>query len=108
MSTGPEKADQSKQSSKRYTVDVSNTRRLERELDAVPQRDLDRIRADIRALAENPRPPGAKQLERGIYRIRRGNWRIIYKVVDDERLVLVGAVRRRSAQTYRRVGDWFS
>jgi mRNA interferase RelE/StbE len=53
----------------------------------------------IRALAENPRPAGCKQLagskEPPLYRIRVGNYRIIYEVHDDVVLVSVIHVGHR-------------
>jgi mRNA interferase RelE/StbE len=63
---------------------------------------LTRIERDILGLANQPRPPGAEKLTGvDIYRLRRGDFRIVYKVYDDERLVLIGGVRRRNERTYR-------
>jgi mRNA interferase RelE/StbE len=47
------------------------------------------------------------QLGPAMYRLRRGNWRIIYRIYDSERLILVGAVRRRNERTYREVERLF-
>jgi mRNA interferase RelE/StbE len=44
------------------------------------------------SLAENPRPPQAKALQepwKGHYRLRVGDYRIVYTVADDRLLVLV-------------------
>ena len=53
----------------------------------------------IRALSENPRPPGCKQLsgsnEPPLFRIRAGDYRIIYAVEDDVVLVSVIHVGHR-------------
>jgi mRNA interferase RelE/StbE len=76
---------------------------VEREIKRLPGPDRDRVIEAIRSLAETPRPYGIKQLERGIYRMRVGNYRVIYQVLDDEHLILVGRVARRSERTYR---DW--
>jgi mRNA interferase RelE/StbE len=53
--------------------------------------------AAIGALAEEPRPPGSKKLrgEEGFYRIRVGDYRAIYRVEDDRRVVLVIDVGNR-------------
>jgi len=52
---------------------------------------LERIRKAIRSLAENPRPVGYKKMAgyENLYRIRVGDWRIIYAIEDDELIVLV-------------------
>jgi len=52
---------------------------------------LERIRQAIRSLAENPRPVGYKKMAgyENLYRIRVGDWRIIYAIEDDELIVLV-------------------
>jgi len=49
----------------------------------IPERDYKRIIASISTLANNPRPPGCKKLKgRPGYRIREGNYRIIYEIND--------------------------
>ena len=50
-----------------------------------------RVQAAIDLLAENPRPPSAKRLVGGAgeWRVRTGDYRIIYEVHDGELLVLV-------------------
>jgi mRNA interferase RelE/StbE len=103
VSTERDKAGQSRTSSPTYAVHAANEKRLGRELLAVPPREFERLQRDIEALATNPRPPGARHLGDDVYRLRRGNWRVIYRVFDAERLVLIGAVRRRSERTYRRI-----
>jgi len=79
------------------------SRRVEREIKRLPRPDRDRVIEAIRSLAETARPYGIKQLERDIYRMRIGNYRVIYQVLDDEHLILIGRVVRRSERTYR---DW--
>lgn len=56
-----------------------------------------RIQAAIDLLADNPRPPAATQLVGGAgeWRVRTGNYRIIYDIHDDELLILVLAVGHR-------------
>ena len=50
-----------------------------------------RLDPAIMALANNPRPPGCIKLsgEESLWRIRVGDYRIVYQVQDDRRLVLV-------------------
>jgi mRNA interferase RelE/StbE len=65
-----------------------------RELDPPGRR---RVQAAIDLLAENPRPPGARQLVGGAgeWRVRTGDFRIIYDIRDEELLVLVVKVGHR-------------
>lgn len=57
----------------------------------------DRIVRTVALLAENPRPPAATHLvgERGTWRARTGDYRIVYEIHDDVLLVLVVAVGHR-------------
>ena len=67
----------------------------------MPKHDLTRIMARIVSLAEQPRPTGSEKLtgqER--YRIRQGNYRIIYSVQDFELTVWVVKVGHRK-EVYR-------
>jgi len=61
-----------------------------------------RIASAIDNLADEPRPPGATKLAgRGDYRIRVGDYRIVYAVDDEERLVLIARIAHRR-DVYRR------
>jgi mRNA interferase RelE/StbE len=56
----------------------------------------DRIIETIRNLAENPRPTGTKKLSgRDAWRVRIGDYRIIYEIHDDRLIVLVVVVGHR-------------
>lgn len=83
------------------------TKRAQRDLDKFSGDDLERVVAAIRGLRENPRPHGAKKIRGPIYRIRVGDWRIVYAVFDKDRLVIVGKVARRSKRTYEGVDELF-
>jgi mRNA interferase RelE/StbE len=65
---------------------------------------LGRIDNAIRSLAKDPRPKGYKKLASkkydNLYRIRVGDWRILYAIQDDKLIVLVLDVVRRD-QAYR-------
>jgi mRNA interferase RelE/StbE len=75
----------------RYEVRLA--RRAVRSLADLQRRDQQRIRAAIDLLAENPRPPScvALQREAGVYRVRVGDYRIVYEVFD--RVLVVQVVR---------------
>jgi len=55
-----------------------------------------RIGAAVTALGANPRPPGCKKLT-GVnaWRIRAGDWRVIYQIHDSRLIVLVIRVGHR-------------
>ncbi len=62
-----------------------------KELEAIARKaDRRRIVASIQALADNPRPAGCKKLSGADrYRIRQGNFRIVYAIEDAELVVYV-------------------
>jgi len=64
-----------------------------------------RLQAAIDLLAEEPRPPAATRLVGGSgeWRVRTGEWGIIYEIHDDELLVLVLQAGHRR-EIYRRRG----
>jgi mRNA interferase RelE/StbE len=72
-------------------------RKAEKTLKRLRGEMLERIRQAIRSLAENPRPVGYKKMMGydNLYRIRVGNWRIIYAIEKDELIVLVLEVAPR-------------
>jgi len=56
----------------------------------------ERVNRAITRLAENPRPPGAKKLiTRDGYRIRVGDYRILYHVDDVAKVVIIYRVMSR-------------
>ena len=89
-----------------YRVEAARTR-IKRQLKLIPKSNLTRIGAAVEALSQDPLPPGAIQLQTNIYRIRVGNYRVIYKVYDDQNLILIGRVVRRSESTYRQIDKLF-
>ena len=69
-----------------------------KELEALPDKATrSRVIRRIEALAENPRPPGCEKLiDRGNqYRIRQGDYRIVYTIDDDRLVVLVIKIGHR-------------
>lgn len=57
----------------------------------------ERIKAATEALQDDPRPPGAKMLtgSHGLWRIRIGDYRVVYTVDDQQRVVRVAAAGHR-------------
>jgi len=66
------------------------------EIEALPKNDRIRVIKRIKGLSENPRPPGVEKLSRhDKYRVRQGDYRIVYSVSDEELIVLVVKVAHR-------------
>jgi mRNA interferase RelE/StbE len=75
-----------------------------KELEDVPgKKDRQRLVEGIRALAENPRPVGAQKLSgaRDKYRIRQGNYRVLYEIEDEVLIVHIVKVGDRK-EIYRK------
>lgn len=73
----------------------------ERELRAIPKTDLRRVTERLRGLMQNPRPPGCEKLSgHDHYRIRRGDYRIVYAIDDAARVVTLVKVGHRR-EVYR-------
>jgi mRNA interferase RelE/StbE len=86
---------------------VSIRRRAEKQLDSVPYVDHPRIVKAMLALEDDPRPRGCRKLFDDIYRIRVGDYRVIYKIDDEHKEVVVGKVACRREDTYRAIEDLF-
>lgn len=67
-----------------------------RALKHIDHQDRDRIRGAIALLGEDPRPPGARALRgRPGFRVRIGDYRILYTVHDDVLVVVVVTLGHR-------------
>ena len=76
-------------------------RDLEKQLQRIPKKQRARLVATMRSLRENPRPQGAVKLMDLLYRVRKGEYRIVYAVFDEENVIIVSKVARRTEATYR-------
>jgi len=77
-------------------------RAAQRGLDALPERDYDRVAEIIGTLEGNPRPPRVKKLaDSGLWRIRVGQYRIVYAMDDKAQLITIVRIARRKEDTYR-------
>jgi mRNA interferase RelE/StbE len=67
-----------------------------KEIKKLPKKDLQRIVDKIQALSLDPRPAGCEKLSGDDkFRIRQGNYRIIYLIEDDRLIVIVIKVGHR-------------
>lgn len=74
---------------------------VRKDLASIPKHDLQRIIERIGDLAEDPRPTGCEKLSgQEKYRVRQGNYRIIYSIQDTELTVWVVKVGHRR-EVYR-------
>ena len=83
------------------TYEVRLRRPAQKALDALPARDYEKVAKAIGTLEEHPRPPRVKKLaDSGLWRVRVGQYRIVYAVDDETRLVTIVRVARRKEDTY--------
>ena len=78
-----------------YTLTFARSAR--KELENLPANIADRILRKIEALAENPRLPGVVKLQgsRKLWRLRVGDYRVIYSINDLSRTVDIAIIRHR-------------
>jgi mRNA interferase RelE/StbE len=77
-------------------------RGAEKDLARLSSQIHNRVIAAIQALANNPRPPACRKLvgSKNDWRIRVGDYRVIYEIADEIRVVRVNRVRHRR-EVYR-------
>jgi mRNA interferase RelE/StbE len=85
-----------------YAVDLGPVRKDLRALDDKTRR---RVLRAVMTLEANPRPPGAKKLrgESDLWRVRVGDYRILYSIEEARLVVLVVKIGHRR-EVYR--GEW--
>ncbi len=79
---------------KRYRVELLTS--AARALRRLPPDGKRRVQAMLELLAEDPRPPAARKLTgRPEWRVRSGDYRVVYAIEDDRLLVVVVTLGRR-------------
>lgn len=83
-----------------YTVDIKPS--FGRDFDALPPDVQVRVTRKIDALANNPRPPGVEKVKGAeeLYRLRIGDYRVLY-IIEDRRLIIVMVRVRHRREVYR-------
>ncbi len=82
--------------------DVKLKPAAERQLNKIKDNEFINLKEAIYLLGDEPRPIGVKKLAFGnIYRIRSGNFRIIYEINTEKKEVFITKVTRRSETTYK-------
>lgn len=77
-------------------------RQAEKDITRLSSGNRERVIAAIQSLAENPRPTGCRKLVGSVndWRIRVGDFRVVYEIADEIRVVRVNRVRHRG-EVYR-------
>jgi mRNA interferase RelE/StbE len=76
--------------------------RLDRQVQA-------RVGRKIEGLEKEPLPSGAKRIQGTkdpLYRIRVGDWRIIYHLNHDQKIIDIVRIRHRGDDPYKGLGNW--
>ena len=78
----------------KYKIEIKKS--AVKELNNLPNKDLKKIIQKIHNLADNPRPPDCKKLSgEEKYRIRSGNYRILYLIKDDILFIYIIKIAHR-------------
>ncbi|WP_345083459.1 type II toxin-antitoxin system RelE/ParE family toxin [Nemorincola caseinilytica] len=79
---------------RRYSISITKT--AQKQLDKLPDAIAEQLIVLIQLLADDPRPSGCKKLKgRSGYRVRKGNYRVIYDVYDSVLVIDVIAIGDR-------------
>ena len=71
-------------------------RRAQRALDKLPKTDFQAVVEAMKGLAQTPRPRSVEKVKStGLWRIRQGDYRIIYAIDDNQQLVTVVRIGHR-------------
>ena len=79
----------------KYSLEIKQS--AQKELDALDDAMFPRIDRKILALADHPRPVGCKKLKgyKNQWRVRVGDWRVVYTIDDSENLVIITRIAHR-------------
>ncbi len=79
---------------------IEVTRAAQRDLNSLPKSVFKRVDAKIQSLSEDPHPRGSKKLDDDLFRVRVGDYRIIYQVISGRIVIVIIRVRHRR-EVYR-------
>jgi len=79
------------------TYKIEFTRAAEKQLADIPRAELKKFARRIEKLAEDPFPPGHEKMKghEDLYRIRQGDYRILYSIFEGKLLVLIVKIGHR-------------
>lgn len=71
-------------------------RKAQRSLDKLPKDDFNAVLGAIKGLADKPRPKGMEKIKSvGLWRIRQGDYRIVYSIDDEQKTVTILRIGHR-------------
>ena len=71
-------------------------RKAQQALDRLPRNDFDAVLETLKGLADTPRPRGVEKIKSaGLWRVRQGNYRIVYSIDDARKIVTVLRIGHR-------------
>ncbi len=71
-------------------------RKAQRALDRLPKDDFNAVLGNVKDLANTPRPKGVEKIKSaGLWRIRQGDYRIIYSIDDGQKTVTILRIGHR-------------
>jgi mRNA interferase RelE/StbE len=77
-----------------YKVELR--RRVQDKLDSLPESDREMVIDALLSLEENPRPRGMEKIRgKELWRVRKGDYRVVYDVDDDAKIVAVVRIGHR-------------
>ncbi len=82
-----------------YNIEIP--KRVIKQLDKIPGQNYPSVSKAIQNLKDNPRPMGCKKLHESLYRVRIGNFRVVYWVDDKGKSIVITKVERRKERTYK-------
>ena len=78
-------------------------RKAQQALDRLPGNDFDVVLGELKGLADTPRPKGVEKIKSaGLWRVRQGNYRIVYSIDDAQKIVTVLRIGHRR-EIYRSI-----
>jgi len=86
-----------------YSIELKKS--VEKDIRKIPKKEIRRIVEAMEGLAKEPRSSGSMKIKatERTYRIRVGDYRVIYQIDDEEKTVLVTHIRHRK-DAYRNIG----
>ena len=71
-------------------------RKAQRSLDRLPTGDFEAVLDAVKGLANSPRPKGVEKIKSaGLWRIRQGDYRIVYSIDDGQKIVTILRIGHR-------------
>lgn len=74
-----------------FRVDLAS-RKVERQIRNLPSEAKAKIIEAIKNLAQDPRPHGAERIKSHYHRIRIGDYRVVYAILEKEKVIVIASL----------------